>query len=118
MEALRILVVEDEPLIGLLFADLLDGMGHSVCAIAANENDAVAAAARHRPDLMIVDVRLGLGSGLAAVAEILRTRFIHQTGRCDATETIFCVRPHQGHSARDQRFAKLRCSGSRFASCE
>jgi two-component system, response regulator PdtaR len=93
MEALRILVVEDEPLIGLLFADLLDGMGHSVCAIAANENDAVAAAARHRPDLMIVDVRLGLGSGLAAVAEILRTRFIPHVFVSGDPSAVHAIRP-------------------------
>jgi response regulator of citrate/malate metabolism len=48
-------------------------MGHDVCAIKSTEADAVTAAIRCRPDLMIVDVWLGDGSGISAVDEILRT---------------------------------------------
>ena len=73
VRALRILVVEDDALIGMLLAEVLVEMGHEVCAIEANEADAVAAAARCRPDLMIVDARLGDESGIAAVDEILGT---------------------------------------------
>jgi len=76
MKALRILVVEDEPLIGMLLAEVLTGMGHDVCAIEATEAGAVTAAARHEPDLMIVDSRLAVGSGVSAVAKILLTGFI------------------------------------------
>jgi CheY-like chemotaxis protein len=72
MKALRVLVIEDDALIALLLAELLAGMGHDVCATAATEADAVTAATRHRPDLMIVDARLGRGSGVSAVEEILR----------------------------------------------
>lgn len=36
----------------------------------------MAAASRCSPELIIVDVRLGLGSGIAAVAEILRRGFV------------------------------------------
>src|SRR5579859_2598065 len=57
----------------MLLAEMLVGMGYEVCAIAANEVEAVAAASRCRPDLMIVDAQLGAGSGVAAVAEIFRT---------------------------------------------
>jgi two-component system, response regulator PdtaR len=73
LTALRVLVVEDDALIGVLLAEMLAGMGHHVCGIEATEADAVSAAARHRPDLMIVDVRLGDGSGVDAVAEIHRS---------------------------------------------
>ena len=38
--------------------------------------NAVAAAARHHPDLIIVDVGLGDASGVAAVNEILRGGFV------------------------------------------
>jgi CheY-like chemotaxis protein len=76
MNGLRVLVMEDEAIIAMLFGDVLEGMGHHVCAIATTESDAVAAAARCRPDLMIVDAHLGKGSGLAAVAKILRWGFI------------------------------------------
>jgi two-component system, response regulator PdtaR len=72
MTALRILVVEDEIMIGTLLAEVLTSMGHDVCGIEANEADAVAAAARCGPDLMIVDVWLDEGNGVSAVAKILR----------------------------------------------
>jgi CheY-like chemotaxis protein len=72
MKVLRVLVIEDDALIAMLLSELLAGMGHDVCATAATEGDAVIAATRHRPDLMIVDARLGRGSGVSAVEEILR----------------------------------------------
>ena len=70
--AMRVLVVEDDVVIGTLLAEMLVGMGHDVCAIEATEADAVSAAARCKPDLMIVDVSLGEGSGVAAVEAIHR----------------------------------------------
>jgi CheY-like chemotaxis protein len=74
MQPLRVLIVEDDALIGVLLAELLRGMGHEVCDTARTEAAAVTAAERCAPDLMIVDARLGLGSGIAAVEEILRAR--------------------------------------------
>jgi CheY-like chemotaxis protein len=73
---LRVMVVEDEAVIAVLLAEVLAGMGHDVCAIEATEADAVAAAARCRPDMMILDARLGDGSGISAVEQILCTRFV------------------------------------------
>jgi CheY-like chemotaxis protein len=72
--ALRVLVVEDDALIGALLAEMLEAMGHDVCAVEATDADAVAAAALWNPDLMIVDARLGEGSGIAAVDEIHHTK--------------------------------------------
>jgi CheY-like chemotaxis protein len=72
MSALRILVVEDDAVIGMMLAEMLEELGHDVCSIEATEADAVTAADRCRPDLMIVDVRLGEGNGVSAVTEILR----------------------------------------------
>jgi two-component system, response regulator PdtaR len=72
MKALRVLVIEDDALIAMLLSEWLVGMGHDVCAIAASEAEAVSAATRYSPDLMIVDAGLGLGSGVSAVEEILR----------------------------------------------
>ena len=74
MKSLRVLVIEDDALIAMLLSELLAGMGHAVCATAATESEAVTAAARYRPDLMIVDAGLGQGSGVSAVEEILRAR--------------------------------------------
>ena len=76
MKALSVLVVEDDSIVGMLLAELLEVMGYDVCAIEATEADAVAAAVRCGPDLMIVDAQLSNGSGISAVEEILRIRVI------------------------------------------
>jgi CheY-like chemotaxis protein len=76
MKVLRIIVVEDEAVIAMLLAEVLTGMGHDVCAIEVTEADAVAAAARCRPDIMILDARLGDGSGISAIEQILCTGFV------------------------------------------
>ena len=73
---LRVLVVEDDAALGMLLAETLEDMGHDVCAIEATEAGAVTAAARYRPDLMTVDVRLRDGSGISAIERILRTGFV------------------------------------------
>jgi DNA-binding response OmpR family regulator len=76
MNVLRVLLVEDDPLIGMMVADMLGEMGHDVSSIEVTELAAVIAAGRCKPDLMIVDARLGGGSGVFAVEEILRTGFV------------------------------------------
>jgi CheY-like chemotaxis protein len=73
---LRILLAEDDALIGLFLAELLESMGCDVCAISATEADTVASAARYRPDVMIIDAHLGSGSGITAVKRILQDGFI------------------------------------------
>jgi DNA-binding response OmpR family regulator len=76
MKPLRILLVDDDALIGTLLAEMLDQMGHVVCGIEATEVGAVQAALRDKPDLMIVDARLRDGDGVTAVETILRTASI------------------------------------------
>jgi CheY-like chemotaxis protein len=83
MTSYNFLVVEDDPVIGILLVDILVSMGHPVCGLATSVGEAVAAAETHIPDMMLVDVRLGNGSGIAAVAEIRRTKpipYIYMTG--------------------------------------
>ena len=93
MKALNVLVVEDDALIGMLFADVLVAMGHCVCAIAVTEADAIAAAAQFKPDLMIVDARLRIGNGVSAVEEILRTRWVPHVFVSGDTSGITALRP-------------------------
>jgi DNA-binding response OmpR family regulator len=76
MKALRTLIVEDDAMIGGLLAETLEGLGHSVCAVETSVANALSAASRWRPDLMIVDVGLGQANGIAAVKEILRSGFV------------------------------------------
>ncbi len=73
MISLRIIVVEDDALIGVLLADMLRDLGHTVCDVVASESAAVTAAARHLPDLIIMDVGLGRGNGLRAIDSIMQT---------------------------------------------
>jgi len=76
IKPLRILVVEDDPMIGPLLAEMLEDLGHIVCGVEIDAKNAVTAAARWHPELMIVDVGLGEASGVAAVSEILRDGFV------------------------------------------
>jgi CheY-like chemotaxis protein len=76
MISLRVLIIEDDALIAMLLADTVIGLGHRVCAIEATEANAVAAAARFQPDMMIVDAGLSEGNGVSAVTTILRAGFI------------------------------------------
>ena len=91
--ALRILLVEDEAVIAALLAEVLAGLGHEVCAIEATEINAVAAADRYRPGLMIVDARLGDGSGVSAVEEILRARFVPHVFISGDVAKVHALRP-------------------------
>lgn len=76
MDAIRIMVVEDETFLGALFGEVLEGMGFVVCAIETTEASAIAAAKRCKPDLLLVDVQLRDGNGVSTVNEILRSGFV------------------------------------------
>lgn len=92
MNMLRVLVVEDNSIIGMLLADTLSEMGYEVCAVEATEAGAVAAAARCKPDLMIVDAGLREGNGVSAVERILHNGFIPHVFVSGAT-TVQAQRP-------------------------
>jgi two-component system, response regulator PdtaR len=76
MKAVRVLIIEDEALIALLFEELLSEMGHVVCASERTGAGAIAAAARCKPELIISDVGLHEGSGIDAVSAILKVGFV------------------------------------------
>jgi len=68
----RVLVIEDEPLIGLDLETIVTEIGHEVVGIAATHTEAVAMARQHRPGLVLADVQLADGSsGIDAVNDIL-----------------------------------------------
>lgn len=93
MKALRVLVVEDEAVIARLLAEVLAGLGYEICAIVSTVAATVAAAARCRPDLMIVDAGLRDGSGLSAVQEILRAGFVPHLFISGDISTVRTLRP-------------------------
>lgn len=76
MRRLRVLVVEDDPMIGPLLAELLEDLGHVVVAVVVDADAAVAAARECRPDLMVVDIGLAESSGVSAVRDVLRHGFV------------------------------------------
>lgn len=76
MTTLRVLIVENEPIIALLFAEVLVEMGHAVCGCASTQEEAVLAAARLQPDLIIADVRLSAGTGIDAIRTIEQAGFV------------------------------------------
>ena len=71
----RILVVEDEMLIGMLLEDMLADLGHQVVAVVPRLNEAMAAVEREAFDLAILDVHLN-GQPVFPVAETLAKKGI------------------------------------------
>lgn len=70
----RVLIIEDEPLIAEDIAELVTDMGHQVVGSAARENEALALAEERRPELILADIQLkGGDSGIRAVQNILRS---------------------------------------------
>lgn len=82
----RVLIVEDEALVAMSMEQALAEAGYDVLAIVDTEGEAVAAAARLRPDIILMDIALRSGSGLSA-ARAIRTssqaRIVFVTGTSD-----------------------------------
>jgi CheY-like chemotaxis protein len=71
----RVLVVEDEALIGLLLKDMLEDLGYAIVGPIARYDEALAAARESEFELAILDVNLGGKSG-TSIADILAKRGI------------------------------------------
>jgi CheY-like chemotaxis protein len=76
MSPLRVLIVEDEPMVSLLLQDILRDLGHTITGVAPSLRTAVAIAAGAPSDLAIIDVGLvGDGGDGVDTAVALRRRF-------------------------------------------
>jgi PAS domain S-box-containing protein len=86
-----ILIVEDEGIVALDLKLQLQDLGYGVVGVASSAAEAVAAVRRHRPSLVLMDVRLqGVGDGIDAAERINRelpTPLIFLTSHSDA-ETV------------------------------
>jgi DNA-directed RNA polymerase specialized sigma24 family protein len=72
--ATDVLIIEDEPIIGLDLTRLTRELGHRVTGVAATRDEAVEMAGRQRPGLVLSDIRLADGSsGLDAATDILKS---------------------------------------------
>ncbi len=67
---MRILIAEDETIIRLDLRTLLEKAGHEVVAEARDGEEAVALAAEHDPDLIVMDVRMPHLDGIEAARQI------------------------------------------------
>lgn len=86
-KALRILIVEDEAIVALQIEMFLEDAGHQVVGQADVYETAVQIAQSERPDLALVDVRLGRGSNGLDVAAALKQMDVPAllvTGNCPA----------------------------------
>ncbi|HTJ63003.1 MAG TPA: response regulator [Alphaproteobacteria bacterium] len=72
--ATRVLIIEDEPVIAMDIAGIVESLGHEVVGIAGRQAEAVDLAKKHNPGLVLADVQLQDGdSGILTVQEIMRT---------------------------------------------
>jgi DNA-directed RNA polymerase specialized sigma24 family protein len=71
--AASVLIIEDEQLIAMDLARIVEEMGHRLCGTAARQQEAIEIAERTRPGLVLADIQLQNGdSGIQTVREILR----------------------------------------------
>jgi CheY-like chemotaxis protein len=92
--ALRVLIIDDDPMLCLLLGEMLEQMGHGVCGSASSEAAALVLAASLRPDLLIADAWLGEDRGLDTVAKILRTGFIPHIFMSGNIQRLSQLKPH------------------------
>jgi CheY-like chemotaxis protein len=81
-KGLRVFLVEDEAMIRMMVADMLEELGHSVAAEAGQLDKATELARSTDFDVAILDVNLG-GKIITPVAELIASRglpFIFATG--------------------------------------
>lgn len=75
MDTLRIMLVDDHEVVRLGLRSLLGRQpGFEVVAEAATESEAVARALETQPDVVLMDIRLAGGDGVAACEAIMRQR--------------------------------------------
>jgi response regulator NasT len=71
---LRVVVAEDEALIRLDLAEMLAEVGYEVVGQASDGEQAVALVKEHRPDVVIMDVKMPVLDGISAAEQIGKER--------------------------------------------
>lgn len=69
-EPFRILIAEDEPIVALDLGETVISLGYQLVGYATTATDAVSRAKDQRPDLVLMDIRLGLSDGVYAARHI------------------------------------------------
>ena len=73
--ALRIVIVEDDALIAMDVESFVEDAGHVVVATATTASGAITAVDTHRPDVVLMDLRLADGSSGGDAAREILARF-------------------------------------------
>lgn len=66
MRPLKIVIADDEAVIRMDLREMLEDAGHTVSGEASNGRMAVSLTRRHRPDLVIMDVKMPVMDGISA----------------------------------------------------
>lgn len=66
----RVVLAEDESLIRMDLVEMIEEGGYSVVAAVSNGADAVEAVREHRPDLVVMDVKMPVKDGISAAEDI------------------------------------------------
>jgi CheY-like chemotaxis protein len=88
----RCLLVDDNALYLGEARDLLQRQGLDIVAVATNRGEALAMAAAHRPELALVDVDLGVESGLDVA---------HALARCDEPVPVILISAYAEEDLRE-----------------
>ena len=87
MDAVRLVIVEEELVIAAALGALLTDLGHIVVATCPDAVGALRAVAVHRPQLVLLDINLGKGRDGVHIAErintVERVPFVFITGHTD-----------------------------------
>ncbi len=67
----RIVLVDDDPIVRDALRQVLLAKNYDVVAVGINKDEAVALYGEHKPDVMLMDIRMEGGTGLDAAKEIL-----------------------------------------------
>ena len=67
---MRVLIVDDESLIRMDLRDIIESCGHEVVAEATNGVEALALCKKHKPDIILMDVKMPELDGIEAARQI------------------------------------------------
>ena len=94
----KILLVEDDDIVARVAMWRLQKLGYEVCARATNSADAVEMAIEHRPDLILMDIKItGPNDGITTarmLKEVTDAPLIYLTSQSDEETVVRAAETH------------------------